>query len=414
MAISDLTDWIDEYARPGVTWYAKRLAANDTLASGSHQAGPYIPRDFLFELFPELGASTEDNQDVFFQLCIDSHPDVKTVRAIWYNNKFRGGTRNETRLTNFGGRESALLDPDNTGALAVFTFFDAGEGTECRVWVCSNSIEEDLLEERLGPVEPKSFIIWRPGLSAPQADPFSPTPKAPAKTSCWLDEDEIPEEWKTSFPSGLQIIGKTIEMRPHDGSDVDVRLIRRRKCEFEIFRSVESATFLPQIKGGFEDVDSFLGLANTILQSRKSRSGKSLEYHAMAIFNEEGFVRGTHYEHNAVIEGGKRPDFLFPTVEAYENKGFSDASLRMLAAKTTCKDRWRQILNEADRIPRKHLLTLQEGVSEGQFREMTDAGVRLVVPAGLHDAYPEAVRPHLVTVENFLGDLRVVLARAGL
>jgi hypothetical protein len=58
----------------------------------------------------------------------------------------------------------------------------------------------------------------------------------------------------------------------------------------------------------------------------------------------------------------------------------------MLAAKTTCKDRWRQILNEADRIPAKHLLTLQEGVSEGQFREMNDAGVRLVVPRALHDA----------------------------
>jgi hypothetical protein len=49
----------------------------------------------------------------------------------------------------------------------------------------------------------------------------------------------------------------------------------------------------------------------------------------------------------------------------------------MLAAKTTVKDRWRQVLNEANRIETKHLLTLQEGVPEGQFTEMQDAKVNL-------------------------------------
>ena len=78
----------------------------------------------------------------------------------------------------------------------------------------------------------------------------------------------------------------------------------------------------------------------------------------------------------------------------------------MLAAKTTCKDRWRQVLNEASRVPTKHLLTLQEGVSEGQFSEMREADVRLVVPADLHDAYPKAVRPHLLTFGGFLGEVR--------
>ena len=80
----------------------------------------------------------------------------------------------------------------------------------------------------------------------------------------------------------------------------------------------------------------------------------------------------------------------------------------MLTAKTTCKDRWRQVLNEANRIPQKHLLTLQEGVSEGQFREMHEAGVQLVVPLGLHDSYPESVRPHLITLESFIGDVRLL------
>ena len=80
----------------------------------------------------------------------------------------------------------------------------------------------------------------------------------------------------------------------------------------------------------------------------------------------------------------------------------------MLAVKTTCKDRWRQILNEANRIPTKHLLTLQEGVSEGQFKEMSEAGVQLVVPAPLASSFPESVRPHLQTLESFIGDVRLL------
>ena len=34
--------------------------------------------------------------------------------------------------------------------------------------------------------------------------------------------------------------------------------------------------------------------------------------------------------------------------------------------KSTCKDRWRQVLSEADRIPNKHLFTLEAAISENQ------------------------------------------------
>jgi hypothetical protein len=44
------------------------------------------------------------------------------------------------------------------------------------------------------------------------------------------------------------------------------------------------------------------------------------------------------------------------------------------------------IIGELDRIQRKHLLTLQEGVSEAQFREMQEANVQLIVPIEIQDA----------------------------
>lgn len=61
----------------------------------------------------------------------------------------------------------------------------------------------------------------------------------------------------------------------------------------------------------------------------------------------------------------------------------------MLAVKTTMKDRWRQILNEANRVEHKHLLTLQDGISETQFKEMVEAKVTLVVPKTIIEKSPD-------------------------
>jgi hypothetical protein len=407
----DLVEWLDEHSGAGFVWYVKRLSGNDTLANGTHQAGPYIPKEFLFDIFPALDRRAEKNPDVWFDLYIDSHADHRQVRAVWYNNRFHDTSakrgRDETRLTGFGGGASALLDPESTGALTVFAFHPVAVPTlpDCHVWVCRHDTEEDLVEDRVGPVEPGKWLIWPP---AQQSMPIIP----PARTSCWLKDAEIPAAWRTRFPSGAEIISKAVEMRSDANLDPDRRLLRRRECEFEIFRSVEQAVELPNITAGFTTVDGFIARAQTILQRRKARSGRSLELHTREIFLEERLIEGTQFVHQPVSEDGKTPDFLFPSIAAYRDPSFPADQLRMLAVKTTCKDRWRQILNEADRIPAKHLLTLQEGVSETQFAEMTNAGVQLVVPAGLTDRFPRAVQPHLQSLESFIGDVRLLSANA--
>lgn len=410
MPVGDLTDWLDEYSGPEFVWYVKRLAANDTLANNTHQAGPYIPRDFLFGIFPDLKRQDEKNPDVRFDLYVDSHADSRQVRAVWYNNKFHGnpkGGRNETRVTGFGGGASALLDPESTGALTVFAFRPtiAPAVPDCHVWVCRHETEEDFVEDRVGPVEPGKWLIWPPSQGLfPSLLAAAPAPR----TSCWLDDAEIPSAWLAKFPSGADIIRKAVELRSDASLDPDRRLLRRRECEFEIFRSVEQAIELPNIMAGFTTVDSFIARAQTILQRRKARSGRSLELHTREIFIEERLVEGTQFAHQPVSEDGKTPDFLFPSIAAYHDASFPPDQLRMLAVKTTCKDRWRQILNEANRIPAKHLLTLQEGVSETQFGEMVNAGVQLVVPAGLTDRFPKSVQPHLQSLESFIGDVRLL------
>lgn len=410
MPVGDLVEWMEEHAAPACVWYVKRLSGNDTLANGSHQAGPYIPRDFLFRIFPALNRREIKNPDVRFNLYVDSHPDAREVRAIWYNNRFHDSAsvrgRDETRVTGFGGSASALLDPESTGALTVFAFQQVPEGetADCHVWVCRHETEEDLVEDRVGPVEPGKYLIWPPS----QEGLFTRLDQPSVRASCWLADDEIPAEWRVRFPSGADIIRRAVELRPDSALDPDRRLLRRRECEFEIFRSVEQAIELPHIAAGFANIDEFISRAQTILQRRKARSGHSLELHARAIFVEERLVEGTHFAHQPESEPGKRPDFLFPSAAAYHDADFPRDRLRMLAVKTTCRDRWRQILNEADHIPAKHLLTLQEGVSETQFREMTQAGVQLVVPSGLFEKFPKPVQPHLQTLESFIGDVRLL------
>ena len=81
MPVLDVEQWIEEQSGEGRVWYAKRLSGNDTLANNAHQAGPYIPKDLLFRLFPSLNAPSAVNPDHWFDLYVDSHADHQRVRA---------------------------------------------------------------------------------------------------------------------------------------------------------------------------------------------------------------------------------------------------------------------------------------------------------------------------------------------
>ena len=404
MPVMDLPDWIDAYSAGSAVWYAKRLSANDTQASGGHQGGPLIPRDFIRAVFPSVNQPQARNPDKRFDLCIDSHSDAREARVVWYNQR----TRNETRITGLGGRNSVLLDPERTGALAVFAFPEGrgNENDECHVWVCDHETEADLIEERIGPVDPgRRGGIWTADETQRR---FLP---APDTTSCWLKPDDIPAEWVTEFPSTEAIIRKAIELRPLAGVPVDTKLIRRRDCEYEVFLSVEEATELPVIRGGFESMGDFIARAQSILQRRKSRAGRSLELNVRELFLEENLREGQDFQYQPESEANKRPDFLFPSEERYKDGSYPTERLMMLGVKTTVRDRWRQVVTEADRIGRKHLLTVQEGVSVNQFEEMRVAGIQLVVPQPLIVRYPRSVQPHLQTLESFIADVRLLNVR---
>ena len=113
-------------------------------------------------------------------------------------------------------------------------------------------------------------------------------------------------------------------------------------------------------------------------------------------------------------EGRSTPDFLFPGTLEYKDSGFDASLLTMLGVKSTCKDRWRQVLSEANRIEYKHLLTLETAISSHQTGEMQNQNLQLVLPKGLHNTYTPLQQAWLLDISTFTNIVREKQNRIGI
>ena len=215
--------------------------------------------------------------------------------------------------------------------------------------------------------------------------------------------DQMLEKFNGTFP-------RTVEFSAYARSTIsdlsscdspDGALVAWMEREEILFRTLEKHLLGEELrsltKKGVEDTEPFIKLVQSALQRRKSRAGSALENHLEQIFIDHG----VKYTRTGVTEKNLKPDFIFPSIASYRDSNFPPARLTMLASKSTCKDRWRQILNEAARIPQKHLLTLEPSISENQTEEMKTEHVQLVIPRGLHGTYTPAQQKWLMSVATF-------------
>lgn len=168
--------------------------------------------------------------------------------------------------------------------------------------------------------------------------------------------------------------------------------------EERLFRLLERHFVADRIKKGFDDVDDFVNYSLSIQNRRKSRAGHALEHHLQYIFDKHQL----RFDKGAVTENRAKPDFLFPGLSQYHDEKFPDSGLTMLGAKSTCKDRWRQVLSEAKRIRAKHLATLEPGISAFQLAEMRAHNLQLVVPEPLHVTYVDKERTRIWSLSRFI------------
>ena len=388
-----LTRFLEEIEINNYLWIVKRLSGNDTGLTGGHQAGLYLPRAFFQAVLPEICTTDKYNPDAWIEECYFPAQDdsVKKLRAIYYNSKYfpeKGLKKkyDEFRLTRWGGSASPVQDIENTGTICIFAVGREKESVQSVAWVASSVEEEDLIESWLGcEVEPGRF----------QMRDYIPQPDA---------ELQLPDNWFKFFPTGKEIFSFVLQKLPRNNwkKSIDALLIKRREFEFEVFEKIERADVLPKIENGFQSVEDFIKYSHSVSNRRKSRTGRSLELNLESIFVDENLA----FETQIITENRKKPDFLFPSGKAYHDKAFPNARLNMMAAKTCCKDRWRQILNEANRINSKHLFTLQQGVSSNQLQEMDDNNVALVVPKPHLGSFPKEWRNSLLTLDSFVNHIR--------
>lgn len=361
------------------TSFCKFISANDAGRTGAHQEGFYIPKNSISLMFDSPGIKGE-NKDRF--ITIKWQNDFETVSRFIYYGK---GTRNEYRLTRFG-RGFPYLTDNNVGDLFILNhikddYYDgfvlqSDEDIEdfFAAFNLSSTETNRLIDKRIKYTsEEKLTKCFRLFLSSLNTDFPSTIDLATNARECYLDAYKINHNQIFSNP--------------------DHELINWLDVEYQLFKTIENDRYSERIKTPFSTVEELVVCANTILNRRKSRAGKSLEHHLAEIFN----VFKLNYQTQAITEGSKRPDFIFPNESSYHNKDFPSEKLVFLGSKTTCKDRWRQILNEADRIKTKHLFTLQQGISSNQLREMYRYGVCLVIPKQYLNTFPEEFKDKILS-----------------
>jgi len=179
-------------------------------------------------------------------------------------------------------------------------------------------------------------------------------------------------------------------------------IVKWLEREEALFRKLETVIVKERLQKGFgkdgTDVDEFISFSLSVQNRRKSRAGHSFENHLAVIF-EKFKIRCSK---GALTERNNKPDFLFPGEKYYHDKTFNFELLTMLGVKTTAKDRWRQILSEADRIPDKHLITLEPAISKNQTDEMKAKNLHLIIPKPILSSFLPHQQSEIITLSNFI------------
>jgi len=363
--------------------YCKFLSSNDTGDTGAHQAGIYIAKNAVSILFDEPGQRGE-NKDRYVKIRWQDDFETES-RFIYYGT----GTRNEYRITRFG-KGFPFLRSENTGDLFILVQMDY-DYYHAYILQTDDDINEFLNAFGMSPADTGKII---------QKEEMAPQTQVDIAIMQFIRELDV------DFPSSAEMseMARKIHYQVYDHEeniimDPDGEIVSWTELEYKLFRRLELERYGDAIAKGFSSVEQFIDLANVVINRRKSRAGKSLENHLSAIFDGNGLS----YEAQPITEGRKRPDFLFPGGDSYHDPFWPTDKLVFLGAKTTCKDRWRQILNEADRIRVKYLFTLQQGISAQQLDEMATENVVLVVPKVYLDSYPKEKQNSIWTLRKFIG-----------
>lgn len=380
---------------------AKRLSAveADVFRSNQHE---FNGVEGLKQIFGEANGKQKFPAKFIYLTDHDSEPVVTDGFLTWYDARERHPVRSEYRLyfptttVSECAAEGDLLvigrRPDGSVLVVVAT---AGSTVSNQIeWLFGLateefpgfSIREELETEQDRIAFASRFILEQIGVVVETA------------------EDTFLEEMLRRFGGDFPPTREFSEYARTTLPDVsaldhpDATLMAWMEREEILFRTLERHLLADRLARGFEkDVDGFVSFSLSVQNRRKSRVGLALENHVEQILA----AQGVRYARAAVTENKAKPDFLFPGTAEYHDPAYAPVRLTMLGVKATCKDRWRQVLAEANRISPKHLLTLETAISKTQTDEMKDKQLQLVMPRSLQPTYEASQRSWLMDLATF-------------
>ncbi|MBZ0105045.1 MAG: hypothetical protein K8H84_05400 [Sulfuricella denitrificans] len=395
---SDIQEWVGKSRQLLI----KKLSRNDCgWADGSkngHQNGVYIPRAIReSDFFPQLKNINQDKPHIFesqFKTLWPATGEIKLSNLKHYSNKgtemhftgvpkgefagltpaslMIGGTLREPdddihhwfMIVDSASEEVELLEAMfDLGAEFHYGLFDPADALKIQKDETEQLVDELSVALKMGSLA--AFIASVSKMPAPET-------LAAEAQRVFLQQHHLGDLSPYKMPNPGDAIMKI-------SRDIEYSLYKRAERRYraaEVIRIITSggADIVSSVVRGFPDLDATFLSAS---QHRKSRAGRSFEQHISRLLRD-GWIA---FEEQAVT-GGRRPDFVLPSLVVLKTKKRKFEEAMVLSAKTTLRERWKQVVMEKFNCA-LFLATVDDRVSSAAIDDMNNQGIHLVVPESL-------------------------------
>lgn len=385
--------------------FIKKLSRNDCVwadgAEFGHQNGVYIPREIReTEFFPPLRNINLDRPHIFETPFCTFWPDTGEFKKS--NLKHYSNKGSEMHFTGVPKEYFTELTPASM-LLGGVLRKPHGESHHWFMVIDSASDEAEILETifdlnadfHFGLFAPKNISNTPHDESEQLIQELSESLKAGTLDAFIASVAQLPpstvlaakaqQEYLTQH--GLQKLDPYEIENPGDAimkisRDIEYKLykraeLRHRAAEVVRIITAKNTDLVSAVVRGFPELDATFLSAS---QHRKSRAGRSFEQHISQLLTD-----GRISFDEQAVTGGRRPDFVLPNLQTLNDaaRSFNDALI--LSAKTTLRERWKQIAMEKFNCS-LFLATVDDRVSADAIHDMQRQEICLVVPESLKNA----------------------------
>lgn len=382
--------------------------------SNQHEIGGLVKVGFAEYLGrPENGEVLQYSATMIYITDEDAEPNICEDHVSWYDARHGQSARGpEYRLYYKTNEVTQFLREDDFFLIAltkentlfmIFSPQDSQAQQQLKVLFAAVNVAIDATLKKVSIKDSDLVLPIRTLLAQLGIELFSVRKDDNDKLNIIL------ETFGSSFPKTKEF---SIFARNHTSelvcaiNDPDGALITWFDEEEHLFRLLERHIVANRLRQGFgeqgDDVDAFIKFSLGVQNRRKSRAGHAFENHIAEILT----LNKVDFEAGVYTEGKQKPDFLFPSKSCYDDSSFDTSKLRMLGAKTSCKERWRQVLVEAIKIKNKHLITLEPAISEEQTNQMNELSLQLVVPQAIQKTYSKRQLQSIISFEDFISEVK--------